>query len=425
MHNILILTIGSRGDIQPFVALGERLHRAGHAVTVCTAQSFQPFVEAHGLTYAYMTDELIRLADTKAGRAAVEGGGKLELMKQVMPVIAHMLDDMWRAAQAQRPDVIIYHPKTLGAYSIAEKLDIPAFVSMPLPYNTPTRAFPSPIVPVPNLGGWINRQTYRLIGAASAPYAGVVNRFRVEQLGLRPRGRFAGDSVRWDGQPLPVLYAFSQHVLPRPDDYPAHVHITGYWFVEAETDWQPSPELARFLADGPPPVYIGFGSMVGADPVARTRLVLDALARSGQRGLLASGWGGLEAQDIPDSVFVIDQAPHDWLFERVAAVVHHGGAGTTAAGLRAGRPTLICPFFGDQPFWGRRVAELGVGPRPIAQKALTTDTLADALRVIATDAGMRQRADDLGARIRAEDGTGRAADLIARALSSSTQRVTA
>ncbi|MBK8023464.1 MAG: glycosyltransferase family 1 protein [Chloroflexi bacterium] len=414
--NILILTIGSRGDIQPFVALGARARAEGHRVTVCTASSFQGFVEAQGLIYAPMTDELIRLADSKAGREAVEGGGKLGLMKQVMPIIRQMLSDAWDATQTALPNVLIYHPKTLGGYSIAEKTRVPVFAALPLPYNTPTSAFPAPMLVQRNLGGALNRFSYRLIGAASAPYAGVVNRFRKEVLGLPPRGRFAADERRPDGSPMPVLYAYSPQVLPTPEDYPPHAHVTGYWFLDEGDDWQPPADLAHFLEAGAPPVYIGFGSMVGKDPAARARLILEALAQSGQRGLLASGWGGLTAADLPENVFMIEQAPHSWLFPRVAAVVHHGGAGTTAAGLRAGKPTLICPFFGDQPFWGARVAALGVGPQPISQKALTAEALAAAIRTMVTDAGMQGRAADLGARIRAEDGTGRAVAILEKAV---------
>jgi sterol 3beta-glucosyltransferase len=148
--------------------------------------------------------------------------------------------------------------------------------------------------------------------------------------------------------------------------------------------------------------------MAGRDPEGKARAAIHALERNGQRGILATGWGGLGAADLPPTVLRIEAAPHDWLFERVAAVVHHGGAGTTAAGLRAGRPTVVCPFFGDQPFWGRRVAALGVGAEPIPQKKLTADRLAAAIEQVTTNHGIRQRAESLGARIRGEDGVGRA-----------------
>jgi sterol 3beta-glucosyltransferase len=411
--NILISTFGTRGDIQPFIALGRGLTAAGHAVIVCTAEGYRPFVEAHGLRHAPMTNDLLDLIHAAEGRAAMEGGGKvLALIKRVKPILRRALADEWAAARALEPDLIVYHPKALGGLHIAEKLSIPAVMALPLPFSTPTSAFPNPFLSGARLGGWFNRVTYRLMALTSAIYADVTNEFRVRTLGLPARGRFADPLVRTDGEPVPVLYPYSPHVLPVPADFPPHVHVTGYWFLERAVDWQPPPELAHFLAAGPPPVYIGFGSMSGTDSARRARVALDALARAGQRGLLASGWGGLAASELPDTVRVIDEAPHDWLFPRVAAVVHHGGAGTTAAGLRAGRPTLICPFIADQPFWGRVVHDLGAGPRFIPQKKLTVAGLAAAITTLVDDTAMRARAAALGEQIRAEDGVARAVAVI-------------
>ena len=171
-------------------------------------------------------------------------------------------------------------------------------------------------------------------------------------------------------------------------------------------------KLREFLRAGPPPVYVGFGSIAGRNPAQTTQTVVGALERAGQRGVLSSGWGGLEAARLPGTVFKLDAAPHDLLFPHMAAVVHHGGAGTTAAGLRAGKPTVVCPFFGDQPFWGARVAALGVGPAPIPQRRLTAENLAAAIRRAVTDTEMQGRAYELGVKLRAEDGVGRAVQFI-------------
>jgi UDP:flavonoid glycosyltransferase YjiC (YdhE family) len=180
--------------------------------------------------------------------------------------------------------------------------------------------------------------------------------------------------------------------------------VTGYWFLDAPIGWQPSPELVAFLDSGPTPVYVGFGSMAFHDVARQTTIVLQALQLTGQRAIVATGWGGLKSEEAPASILVVDAVPHDWLFPRVAAVVHHGGAGTTGAGLRAGKPTVVCPFVGDQTFWGRRVAALGVGPQPIPQWRLTAERLAEAIQCAVTDEGIRQRAAALGATIRAENG---------------------
>ena len=192
------------------------------------------------------------------------------------------------------------------------------------------------------------------------------------------------------------------------------MHVTGYLFLDTQPDWRPAPELQAFLDAGEPPVYVGFGSMAGRNPEQLAGLTIEALARSGQRGLLLTGWGGLRADQVPDHVFVVDSAPHSWLFPRMAAVVHHGGAGTTAEGLRAGVPNVIVPFVFDQPFWGARVKALGLGPAPIPQKKLTADRLAHAIRSAVTDQTMRQRASLCGQAIRAEDGIGNAVNVIRR-----------
>jgi sterol 3beta-glucosyltransferase len=211
-----------------------------------------------------------------------------------------------------------------------------------------------------------------------------------------------------------MLSAYSPTVIPHPSDWPAHVHVTGYLFLDGQPDWQPSPELQAFLDAGDPPVSVGFGSMAGRNPEQLAGLVVDALARSGRRGILLTGWGGLRAARVPENVFVVDAAPHSWLFPRMAAVVHHGGAGTTAEGLRAGVPNVIVPFVFDQPFWGARVQTLGLGPQPIPQKKLTADRLAQAIDSVVTDPGMRRRASSCGKAIRAEDGVGNAVAVIRR-----------
>jgi sterol 3beta-glucosyltransferase len=180
--------------------------------------------------------------------------------------------------------------------------------------------------------------------------------------------------------------------------------------------WAPPPELTAFLEAGDPPVYIGFGSMAGRRPQELASLAIEALAHSGQRGLLLTGWGGLRPESVPANVLVVPSAPHSWLFPRMAAVVHHGGAGTTAEGLRAGVPTVVVPFVLDQPFWGARIKALGLGPQPIPRKSLTAERLADAITVAVTDAGIRQRAQAVGLAVRGEDGVGGAVELVRRYL---------
>lgn len=421
---IFLSTMGTRGDIQPFIALGQGLQAAGHEIALCTAEGYRPFVEEHGVPYAFMDNEFLAMIQSQTGQAAIESKrGVLEIYRQIGPIIRRSLEDEWRAVQAFQPDVMVYHPKMLGSYHIAEKLEIPSWLSLALPFQTPTRAFPNPMFTGVNLGGWFNHFSYRLMDLAGLMYGGLVNDFRVNTLELAPKSRLARSMVKTNGKPVPVLYAYSQHLVPRPADFPSEVHVTGFWFLEQGSDWRPTPELLAFLEAGPPPVYVGFGSMSGSAGAERGRIVVEALQKVGQRGLLASGWGGMQTGDLPESIFLIDAAPHDWLFPRVAAVVHHGGSGTTAAGLRAGKPTVICPFIADQPFWGQVVYEQGVGPQPIPQKQLTVEKLATAIQIAVTDRAMQQRATELGAQIRVEDGVACAVDIItAGAITKRTQQ---
>ncbi|HEY5793545.1 MAG TPA: glycosyltransferase, partial [Bosea sp. (in: a-proteobacteria)] len=284
---------------------------------------------------------------------------------------------------------------------MAQALACPSILASPLPGFTPTAAFPSPLFPVASLGPF-NRLSHSLsLRAADWLFGRQIGNWRQNVLGLpaRRESRAAG-----------VVYGYSRHVVPVPSDWAKDIMVSGYWFLDS-VDWQPDDALAAFLDAGDPPVYVGFGSMPGLDPERMTACVIEALAKVGKRGLIATGGGALAAPAMPGKVHVIDAAPHDRLLLRVSATLHHGGAGTTGASLRAGKPTVICPFFGDQPFWGRRVAALGAGPPPLDRRKLTPDSLAAA--IAATDRPeMRRRAAAIGAAIQAEDGVAAAVRFI-------------
>ncbi|HYO87882.1 MAG TPA: glycosyltransferase, partial [Candidatus Limnocylindrales bacterium] len=241
------------------------------------------------------------------------------------------------------------------------------------------------------------RTTWSSLGAQG-------NQARTAQMGLEKLS-FGGFQARLNA--TPYLMLVSPHVVARPADWPANHRVTGFLFDD-DTTWPPPQELADFLAAGDKPVYIGFGSMSDKDAERTTRVVIDGVQQSGQRAVLLSGWAGIGAAGVPNCIHLLKYAPHSWLFPRMAAVVHHGGAGTTAAGLRAGIPSIITPVGADQPFWGKRVYELGVGPKPVARAKLTAETLAAALRRAVTDGGMHERAAALGQKIEAEDSAGEA-----------------
>ena len=415
---ITIFAAGSRGDIQPCVLLGRGLQRAGFNVLLAAPENFANFFQGHDLHFHPLRGDVQQIMASDTGRGFMESGSanplrSIRAMRTMLgPVALHMAEDALEACRDADALVAlaVFAP---FAKSIAEICGIPLIHVEPTPL-LPTRAFPAPGWPLQrDLGGLPNR----LAGLAMLQviwqwYRPFVNEFR-SRFGLKP---YTGGSFYRILSSTPLLGAYSPAVIPHPKDWPESVHITGYWLPDAPAGWQPSPELEAFLTGGEPPVYVGFGSMGGRDPERFAALVLEALAKTRQRGLLLTGWGGMRAVSTPEDVFVVDSVPHSWLFPRMAAVVHHGGAGTTAEGLRAGVPAVILPFIVDQPFWGKRVKALGVGPDPIPHKGLTADKLAAAIQATVTDARIKQRATALGEAIRCEDGVGNAVRIIRKYL---------
>ncbi len=413
---ITIMTAGTRGDVQPYLALAKRLQSAGYEVRLGAPTNFESFVSQHDIEFAPLRADYYQLMDSPEGQA-LKSGNPIRMMQHmrttVFPLMRRLMDDTWQAAQDA--EAIIYHPKLFSSPHIAEKLNIPAIMAATVPLLTPTGAFPAPGVINRNLGTTINRLTYQAVALATSSFNGMVKTFRRDVLGL-PEKSSVVKGFSMYGKPMPVLYCYSRHVIPVPADWDDSAHVTGYWWLDEAKDWQPPADLQGFLDAGEAPVYVGFGSMIAESPETTTRTVIDALQRSGQRGVIASGWGGLRPDDLPSNIYLLKEAPHEWLFPRMSAVVHHGGAGTTAAGLLAGKPTVICPFIADQPFWGNQVAKLGVGTVPIPQKQLTSANLAAAIRTAATDPMMRQKATALGEQLKREDGTGNAVTALDRLL---------
>ncbi|HEY7977828.1 MAG TPA: nucleotide disphospho-sugar-binding domain-containing protein, partial [Rhizomicrobium sp.] len=277
----------------------------------------------------------------------------------------------------------------------------------------PTRDFPCSLIAVPpfELPGWLNKLEARLYFEALWLGARPVAKYAHDLLGLPPPSWRVPimEELHHD---QPFLMAYSEAFLPRPKDWPDHVEVTGFWFQDTPPSWQPPEDLARFIKTGPPPVYAGFGSMVMKDPQATVNAVLETVAKSNARAVIAAGWSGYKPGKLPDNVFAVDAVPHDWLLPQMAASIHHGGAGTTGASLRAGIPQIVVPFVGDQFFWGQQVEKRGVGPRRIPHSHLTAAKLGDAISIVLNDQAMRKNASDMGERVRAENGLARAADII-------------
>lgn len=419
MH-IAIIAFGSRGDVQPYIALGLGLQQAGHQVRIVTHENFGTLVQSHGLEFRQVRGNVQEVSESKEMRELIARGN-------FFAISARMATESKRAAvqwaedglaASQGIDLLIAGMGGMfSALGLGEKLGIPLLQAHLLPM-TPTSAFPSLLLPasVSRLGGWFNKLSHQFTRQMIWQMSRAADTLaRKQVLGLVP-APFLGPYQARQLYRYPVLYGFSPSVIPKPPDWQENTHVTGYWFLDSAPGWTPPPELVAFLENGTPPVYIGFGSMGSRKPEETTALVLGALAQTGQRGILLSGWDGLRRDQLPDSVFMLDSIPHSWLFPRVAAVIHHGGAGTTAAGLRAGVPAIVTPFFGDQPFWGQRVADAGVGTAPIPRKHLTVDNLAAAIKTVTSDAAMRERAARLGEKIRAENGVAHAVEIIQAAV---------
>lgn len=421
---ITILTTGSRGDIQPFIALGQGLKQAGYQVKLATHDTFQEMAQHYGLEFAAIAGDVQTMMATEAGQNMLKSKNPIYLIQQyarmVQPLVAQAISDSWAACQDS--DAIIFTAMAVWGYDIAEALGIPCFFASLMPQSS-NSDFPYPsLPPTLRLGSIFNQLSYPLLMEGfGLIFRQPLNEFRRLQLHL-PSISFGTIYRRLDRLPTPALYGYSSSVVPRPANWSSRIQVTGYWFLDQAADWQPSQALLNFLAAGSLPVYIGFGSMSGEDAAQFTQLILDALKQTGQRGVLLTGWGGIAQTELPDDVFLLSSVPHDWLFPQMAAIVHHGGAGTTAAALRAGVPSVVVPFFGDQPFWGDRVMKLGTSPSPIPKAQLTTDRLATAITTAVTNPVMQQQAKAIGVTLRAENGVQQAIEAIERYLAHSKYR---
>jgi sterol 3beta-glucosyltransferase len=416
MH-IVITSFGVRGDVQPYLALAVGLQRAGHRVTLATSTDFTEWIESFGVAAHPTPHSMFALMRRPETRAVLTGRNPLRqmrLFRQTMREVAASGDGLWAAIQDA--DFVIQSPTSTGALEAAEARGIPAALASPVPFAA-TRAYPSFFLgPMQgSLGVRYNRLTHALTHRMlwSLIGAPLTNPLR-KQMGLKLWRSFGAVMAQARRLGVPMLYGYSAHVVPQPDDWDEGQHITGYWFLDPPMDWQPPADLLRFLDAGPPPVYVGFGSMGDVAAAGVTEKVLDALKRAGQRGVLLAGRDAPPEAAQAGNVFFVQDVPHAWLFPQMAAVVHHGGAGTTAASLRAGVPSIVIPLAGDQHAWAGRVTGLGVGLRHASLTRLTVDGLAQAIQTAVNDQALRARAAALGEKIRAEHGVERAVALIER-----------
>lgn len=414
---ITITAVGSRGDVQPYVALAVGLKRAGHEVRLSAPHIFAGLIAEHGLQHLPISMNPQEIMDHPAVQAASQSGNYVlflrTLFREGKMLVQTFLDQVY--ANCQEGEAVISSMIPYGAYDAAEKRRIPFIQTVLAPYY-PTTAFAAPGISLPFNWGTVNKLTYDLVDQSFWQFfRPIQNRWRKEQLGLPPFPIIGPH--REIRRRVPTVMGYSSIVVPTPTDWPASNYVTGYWFLDKAKNWQPPAGLESFLEAQPTPIYIGFGSMPERDSSRMTQLILDALRLSGQRCVLLSGWAGLGDEQLPDTVFHVESIPHAWLFKRVAAIVHHGGAGTTAAGLCARVPSIITPYTTDQFFWADHIVRLGVGPKSVSYHHLTAETLAAMIRQAIADTKMRQRAAEIGQRIEDENGVGKAVEIIERYLS--------
>ena len=416
MASIQLISIGSRGDLEPYLALLEELQQRGHSVHLIGSPNFQQAAADAGIRFTTLPGDFRELLGSPAGLELLEGKA------------VRLIDDerLSRWLEIGREairgcDLLLAAPLALWAYHLAEAEGCRFGVVSPIPV-VGTRAFPFLKWPGdPEHRRWRGRlhqfsyEAVRLLGWRRD--AKVIQAFRHRQ-GL-PRLPWRGTKARRNTpqqlQSPTVLHLFNRHLLARPDDWPATARITGYCLRTRTTaeSYRPPSDLQRFLEEGPAPIYAGFGSMIPRNPHQLAAVLVDAAQQANQRLILSPGWGRvLPPSALPPSVFVLEECPHSWLFPQLEAAVHHGGAGTTASTLCSGLPSTVVAFFADQPAWGRTLEQLGVSPATHRATTVTAEALSASLRTIATNPRFRQRAKALRDLIRSDNGTAATADAV-------------
>ncbi|MBE0670155.1 MAG: glycosyltransferase family 1 protein [Anaerolineales bacterium] len=406
--NITILTYGSRGDVQPFLPLSLGLMKRGHRVVLAAPLRFKSLIEQYGITFALLAGD----PEALSRRLNDAGYNYLKMIRGLMNHAVNIGADVMRQTEEACKDAnLIIHTfaHAAGAHTLAREKNIPDIHIQTFPMFAPTGDYPN--IAMPNFGlGALNYFSH----IVSSKLNWFTSRIGFEQ--VRRKAGLPKRKLFWpfdDNPPrhrTPILCAWSPSILPASSDWYPRVHVTGYFFFPLDVAYSPPNELDLFLKSGKPPVCISFGSMVNKDAEQINTVVCESLKKTNNRGIILSGWGGVKNRSSNDLLY-LESIPHHWLLPRCKMIIHHGGAGTTAAGLRSGIPNIVVPFTADQPFWGNRVHEVGAGPRPILVRSLSVDKLVQAIAEAESDAVLK-RAHFIGQNMRGEDGVENAIALI-------------
>ncbi len=374
---VAILTLGTRGDVQPYVALAQGLINAGHSAVICTGESFKEFITKHGVEFAKADSDLMAILNTSEGQAIFNHAAKhifktLKYVKEVLnPSFRKSLDDFWQCSQGA--DIIIYHPKALGAVDMALALDIPCISMPPVPITFPVKEFPNlAISPTKNLGKTLNKLSYIVVKKAEASNIKEINNFRDSTLHL-PKRKAGIYTYKRGNEFIPIIYPLSKELFPDVKTWSERVYLPGFFFLENK-EQKLDDKIELFIGGGVKPIVVSFSSMPLRNPEVFKNNLIEALQRTNNRAIVLTGSSGMTF-NTGQNILAIREVPHNLLFPRAKGIIHHGGVGTMTMSLCSGRPQFIMPFSVDQPFWANRLYKMGYVLKPIKEKELSSDVL--------------------------------------------------
>ena len=415
---IAITTVGTRGDLQPYIALGLGLKEAGHEVLIVSSKNEETFVKNYGLDFFSLSVDIQKLMDGEEVQEMSKGNNPLKFIlshlkgsKKLKQLMVETQGEIWTACQFA--DIIIFHPGMPLGFFIAQEKKRISVMANPFPVIA-TSDYPAILFYTsPRLGRLWNKITHKIFEKIfwSLSKSSIVEFWTKT---VMTNKNFSASPMRQQIESgMPVINGYSNLFFNQPNEWQSNIHTTGNWFIDKEPNFIPPTELSKFIENGEQPIYIGFGSMKDIKSFQTTlNIIKEALDITKQRAVIGLGWSKLSYnENIPGNIFLIESIPHTWLFPKMKTVIHHGGAGTTATGLRAGKPTIIIPHNADQPAWGQKVFELGVGSKPIKKTQLTADKLASAIN-FTQQANIITNANKLGQELRKENGVKNAVKII-------------
>ncbi|MFG6497597.1 glycosyltransferase [Fictibacillus sp. UD] len=402
--NITILTTGTRGDTQPYIALGKELKKLGHEIKLAAFENYRDLVEHHGLNFHPIKGDIAKII-SEMSKSSIESDNPLKFFtsfRKMKPYIKDkqisMQRDLFEACEGA--EAIIYHPGAAIGQFAGEYFKVPTILATPFPM-APTKDYPALIFYQMKWGKTANLLTHKLFERGFwLTVKSPIGEFWEERFGKKPV-RFKNPYLKEATNLHTSVMSMSHNVFPQSNE---KTKCLGYWLLEEDlTDWEPPQDLSRFIEDGKPPIYVGFGSIYDDHANETIQLVVEALRNNGQRGIIGMGWNRVHGMEDYEDMYFIDNIPHTWLFPKTAGVVHHGGAGTTAAAFQSGVPSVVIPHGNDQFAWGKRTEELGVGSSPIPRKKLTVERLTEGIHQM-LQKPIVENAHKLGRKLQKENG---------------------